>query len=353
MKILRVLPSMDFAGIERGVYDFSLCADRMGHKVIIVSGFGRFIPLLKNKGIVWYDTSTEHKSIKTFITAAKKIEDIIEKEKPDVIHSESRFPCWIMSKVIRKFPEIPWVTSIHSFCPFRFYTKSLGFGRRVIVVSNAVKKYAIEYLKIPEEKLRLVYNGVSKDDFWEIKKEKNEIPVIGMVARFSSTKGHFYYLKAMEKLSKEGIKVRGMFIGSGSKRYREKLKKHVYKKGMKDFVNVLSMDSKDGLKKIDILVVPSFEPEGFGRTVVEGQMAGVVVIGTNIGAIPELIEDKKTGFLVSPKNSFQIAEAIKYALSNPAEMTAITENAQKNALEKFTVEKMTEETLKVYKESML
>ncbi|MCL5674181.1 MAG: glycosyltransferase family 4 protein [Candidatus Omnitrophica bacterium] len=350
MKILRVLPSMDFAGIERGVYDFSLEADRMGHHVIVVSGYGRFIPLLKQKGIDWHDLSMDNKNIKIFAHAKKELRKIIDKEKPDIIHSESRFPCWIMSSVIKQFPGIGWVTSIHSFCHLRFWTKSLGFGQRIIVVSNAIKEYAIKYLKVPEEKLRLVYNGVSKNDFFDIKKEINETPVIGMIARFSKTKGHFYYMKAMKKLLEEGEKVKGILVGTGSEKYKKRIHACIVRNKMENSIEILSMDSRQALKKMDVLSVPSFEPEGFGRVVVEAQMAGVPVVASNIGAIPELIENKRTGFLVEPRDSLQMVEAIKYILLHPRETGKITENAQKISLEKFTVEKMTEETLKVYQE---
>jgi len=51
MKIMRILPSMDFGGIERGVYDFSKKAIELRNEVIIVSGFGRFLPDLMRRGV--------------------------------------------------------------------------------------------------------------------------------------------------------------------------------------------------------------------------------------------------------------------------------------------------------------
>ena len=79
-------------------------------------------------------------------------------------------------------------------------------------------------------------------------------------------------------------------------------------------------------------------------------MSMTPVIGTNIGAIPELIEDGKTGFLVEPRNPYQIVEKIKYIIQHPTTIKEIVQTAYKNALDNFTVEMMVQKTLQVYQE---
>ncbi|MCM8769775.1 MAG: glycosyltransferase family 4 protein [Candidatus Omnitrophica bacterium] len=349
MKILRVLPSMDFGGIERGVYDFSLAATSLGHKVIVVSGPGRFIAPLIEKGIKWYNLPMDKKTPSVFLNSLWTLKKIIEEESPDIIHGESRFPCWVVCTVKNHFPSTPLVTSIHGFYNLRWYSKAAGKGDRVITVSHALKKYAIEYLKVPEHKIRVVYNGV-EDAFTEIEKLPSSLIRIGMIARFSGGKGHYCFLKALKRLENEGMKVKGLIVGEGSSRYRKKLEEWITNNTLLETIQIQHLEAKDALKYIDILVVPSTTPEGFGRTVLEAQMSQTVVIGTNIGAVPELVEDGKTGFLFNPGDDKQLAEKIRYIIQNPSSIPLIVKLAYEKAIKNFTVKKMVENTLSVYKE---
>jgi glycosyltransferase involved in cell wall biosynthesis len=120
---------------------------------------------------------------------------------------------------------------------------------------------------------------------------------------------------------------------------------------MDDYIEIIEgKNSKEIMKEIDILVVPSITPEGFGRVIVEGMVSGIPVIATNIGATSEIIEDNITGFLVEPQNSFQISEKIKKIISNSELYKKISINAQKYAIEKFSLDKMVEKTLAIYNE---
>lgn len=349
MKILRILPAMDFGGIERGVRDFSLKAAEWGHKIVVAAQYGRFAEDLQEKGIKYWDIPLNTKNPLRFKNLAGIIKNIISCENPDIIHAQSRFPCWIVYSVMRSFPEKPWVTSLHSFNKFKFYSRSEGMGNLVITVSNALKKHAEEYFGVSGNNIRVVYNGIS-GEFAEIKKRSNKITCIGMIGRFSFYKGHYYFLEALKELIENYAEINGIIVGSGGEGRKNALAKWILKNQLENKIKIVHADAKKALEDIDILIVPSFKPEGFGRTVVEAQMSGTPVIGTSIGAIPELIEDGKTGFLVEPKNSGQIAEKIKYIIQNPNLAQEIVDNARQNAINNFTVDKMTKNILRVYKE---
>lgn len=353
MKIMRVLPSMDFGGIERGVYDFSKKAIELGHQVIIVSGYGRFLPELIEKGIKWYECPLERKNLKTFITGYKRIKEIIKIEKPDIIHFQSRFPSWIGYFLMKKFPSLPYITSIHSFSPFPLYSKSTGKGDLVIVVSKALKDYAIKKLRVPEEKIRVVYNGIDINEFFvernfEIKKNWK----IGMIGRFSILKGHYYFIDCIKNLVEKGIKeIKGVIYGSGSRSFKKRIEGWIKEKNMESFIEIVEgKNSKEIMREIDILVIPSTEPEGFGRVIVEGMVSGIPVIATKIGAVPEIIKHNQTGFLVEVKNSFQISFFIEKLIKEPYLYQKISKNAQKESIERFNLERMVNETIDVYEE---
>jgi len=250
---------------------------------------------------------------------------------------------------MKSFHGMPWVTSIHNFHTARWYSQSVGKGNLVITVSRALKNYAVEYLRIPEDRIRVVYNGID-EAFLGIKKTRRETPTIGMIARFSAWKGHFFFLEAVKKVREEGLNVNALIVGSGSERYGTELEKWISENRMAEAVKIVRMDGREALENIDVLVVPSIEPEGFGRTVVEAQMSKTPVIGTGIGAVPELIEDSKTGFLVEPGNAGQIADKIRFILTNPDAASSMAYTAFENAVKNFTVSHMAANTLDVYGE---
>ena len=77
------------------------------------------------------------------------------------------------------------------------------------------------------------------------------------------------------------------------------------------------------------IIVPSEWYENNPMTIIEGYAAGVPVIGTNIGGIPEIIEEGVTGYLFTPSNSVDLTRVVKAADSLPVEQYS---NYQQNAL---------------------
>lgn len=104
---------------------------------------------------------------------------------------------------------------------------------------------------------------------------------------------------------------------------------------------------KEKYKEADIFILPS-TIEGFGMVFLEAMNYGLPVIGSNVGGIPEIIDDGKNGFLVDPENPKEIAEKIRIIFEDEALRNKISENAYKRVGD-FPLSKMVDETIKVYK----
>ena len=101
----------------------------------------------------------------------------------------------------------------------------------------------------------------------------------------------------------------------------------------------------------DIVVSSSIEPEAFGRTVIEAQAMGKIVVATSLGASNEIIDNEKTGFLVSSTNSYELAKALQDVLSlKEKEYLKIQTSALNKVKKQFSIDGMCEQTLSVYKE---
>lgn len=199
----------------------------------------------------------------------------------------------------------------------------LLFIDRIIAVSESNRKLFGKSKK-SLVKVQTIYNGIDLDRFdcsaeSTIKEELNisdRVVVIGVIGVFDKCKGHIYCLQAIERLLSEGRKdVVCLVIGDG--REGEKLKGFVMGNNLQDFVRFLGYrtDVPALLNTIDMVVIPSVQ-ESFGRVALEAMAMKVPLIATNVGGLPELVDDGITGILVPPKDVDSLSNAIKYLIDN-------------------------------------
>ena len=190
---------------------------------------------------------------------------------------------------------------------------------KIISISNEVKRFLIEYFKVPASKIEVIYNGIDFDKFLSFQKiDKDWKPVFGIIARLNKIKGHIYILKALKKLKKEGIKL-PLFIFVGNGPEREKLECFAKENNLFNvkFVGE-TLDIGQYLKQIDVFVFPSLS-EGLGVAIIEALVAKKLIIASNVGGIKELIKHNKTGILIEPTNVDDLYRAIKWVLENKDE----------------------------------
>ena len=99
----------------------------------------------------------------------------------------------------------------------------------------------------------------------------------------------------------------------------------------------------------DVVVMPSIEPEPFGRVAVEAQAMGRPIVAFAHGGAVESIIDRKTGYLAEPHNLDSLVEALDEALSlGPRKRRKWAEAAREHVTTHFTTKNMCDETLRLY-----
>ncbi len=195
-----------------------------------------------------------------------------------------------------------------------------------------------------------IYNGIElpKDlparakarDNLKISQEKK---IIVSAGRLVPWKGFFGLTNVVEKISKEYPSIHLYILGDGPD--REKLQKKIEELEIERYVTLTGSQSRSDmfqyLVSADIFVLnTSFE--SFSFQVVEAMHAGVPVITTNIGSLPELVTHDKQGFLVVPDDSSRLESYIKKILDHQADVTSLGEEAKKKAQE-FSIERTVNE----------
>ena len=172
-------------------------------------------------------------------------------------------------------------------------------------------------------------------------------PLAGAVGALVGHKGHRYLIEAAAQVVREVPDARFVILGEGDLRASlEKqiaelhLEKHVILGGFRP--DVLSL-----LKGFDIFLMPSVT-EGLGTSLLDAMACAKPIIASRVGGIPEVVVDGKTGILVPPKDPDRLAQAIVRMMQDRALAASMADAGYARVTERFTVERMVEETLAVY-----
>ena len=228
---------------------------------------------------------------------------------------------------------------------------------RILAVSERVKKF-FAVNKRGFQKTITVYNGIDTDIFnpqnvsEDLRNElglKKENIVIGSIGVIEKDKGHRYLVEAIARLKAEGIpNMVCVICGTGPE--ESDLKEFVRDKGLDSEILFLGFreDIPKVLKILDIFALMSLTIESFSMAAVEAMAMEVPVIATNIGGIPEVIDDGKTGIIIPPGNVDALCEAIKLLIQNPAIRFQMGKNGRVRVLEKFTIEQNVKKTEDIF-----
>ncbi len=190
----------------------------------------------------------------------------------------------------------------------------------IIVRSHAMKKGLMKF-GIKPSKIGIVPGTTVEDSLFKIPRLQagKQTKTIIFVGRLSAEKGLFDLVEAM-KILRDEYKVEGIdleIVGDGP--LRRKLEHKVDVLGLRDairFTGFVSHAKVCGyLAKAWLLTLPSFT-EGFPKVILEGMAAGRPVVATDVGGIPQVVENGVNGFLVEPKNPEALAKRFYEVLIN-------------------------------------
>ena len=102
------------------------------------------------------------------------------------------------------------------------------------------------------------------------------------------------------------------------------------------------------LKAFDIFVLSSIT-EALPYVLLEAGYASLPIIASNVGGIPEIIENNKTGILISTKNSEEIKNSIEYLIKNPLKSKVLGDSLKEKVAKNFTQKMMLEKTFSLYR----
>lgn len=217
-------------------------------------------------------------------------------------------------------------------------------------------------LGFPDQRLRIVYNGISLDGYASAHSPlapRPSPPTLGFFARMCREKGLDILVEAYIALRQPGrmnsLKLRiGGSCGPADQPFVNSLRARLEAVGLLgdvEFCPNLDRASKLAfLQSLSVFSVPAVYGEAFGLYLIEALAAGVPVVQPRSAAYPELVAATGGGLLCEPSDPLALADAIEELLSDPGRARALGEAGRKFVREKFSAESMARQTLRIYQE---
>ncbi len=245
-----------------------------------------------------------------------------------------------------------------------FEEKMLERSNKIIAVSDFTKRELLQYYKVKEDKIRVIHNGVDVDKFkpaTDKLKAKAELgfspedKAILSVGRLYARKGLFTLIESMSLVVRKFKTAKFIIAGKGLSDEMKKLVSYAAKLGVKDNIIFTGYFPDKKLPRLyqaaDIFAFSTFY-ENLPFAVLEALSTALPVVTTNVGGIPEMIEDGKNGFLVEPFNSMELADRILYYLEHPAAASEMALLARKTIECQFDWRLIVKKVVKVYDEAL-
>ena len=373
--IAQIIPALNNGGVERGTVETAQAISDVGWNPIVISSGGMLESQLKRAGAKHFTLPVNKKNPVSWQFTKIKLQKILKGENVDIVHVRSRVPAWIGLPVAKVF-DIPTVSTIHGkFEAYnllkRAYNKQMLKADEIIAISKFTKSVIERQFPklLPNISLNVIHRGVDTSVFNPINVTQqriineaeriglpDDLPVVMLPARPSSWKGHLILLRALARL--EHLQVAIVLLGAGdfNTGYAEMLEKTSLELGLGANVRITtsSRDMPAALMLADVVVMPSIHPEPFGRIAIEAQAMGRPVIAFDHGGARETILEGKTGWLAKPNDIDSLSENLKTALSiSKSKRNELSNLAQSSVKRRFSVRKMTNSTLEIYRKLLL
>ncbi len=285
----------------------------------------------------------------------KKLLKIIDKEQINIVQTQFTFG-EVLGFLIKIFrPNVKLIIAfvsgikpplLKSMIVCHFYR----FADIFVFISSYTRKEKLRQFPILERKESVViYNGTEK-------RIDNQEKIIDMkkfsllsVASLVKLKNIQIIISALEIIIHKRKYQNVYYYVAGEGNYKNYLQKFVYSKKLNEHVIFLGNQSNIGnlLNHCDIFLHPSYN-EGFGIAVAEAMLAQKPTIVANAGALPELIENNKSGLVVDPHDAIQWADAIIKLINNKELADTLAFNAKLKAESDFTARKFSQTYEKLY-----
>lgn len=370
-KILYLITKSNWGGAQQYVFDLAseLSPDEFD-VVVALGGTGRLKDELSAKNIRTISLQNLERDISFFKEIQSTIElfKILKSEKPDILHINSSKAGGLGAFIGRILSVPKIIFTAHGWA----FNEDRPWWQRVVIkklhwitillshVTITVSETTRRQMDWPfvQQKMRVIHNGRTlrtlhdrstarevirgyaplekyKDDFWSV-----------TIGELHPIKQHDVTIRTFANIVKEYPQARHIIIGEGDDRLRLEKLIHKHKLEENIFLTGNIPEASQYLQAFDLFVLSS-RSEALAYVIIEACSAGLPIISSNVGGIPEIITQQKNGFLFEQGSTLLLSQYYKQLYSSAELRKTLSENALLRAQD-FTFEKMSEGTVALY-----
>lgn len=362
MNILHLSAVKNWGGGEHQIQNLVLELSRTTKQVentILCVKNSRFHQVLRNTKLSFL---TAPLLLNLDLRYSLKIIKICAKNKIDLIHihDPKALALVILADKVKKLP--PFVFSKKTSFPIKnrertLYKYNYYKIKRILCVSNKTRQIITPSIQEPE-KLKTIYHGTqlntTKERASEIR-EKLKLPqeaiLVGTIANHIRAKSFDTYVNMVDVIVNKMNRKDFHFVEIGGfDKFTSLLENEIKSKKLEEFISILGYlpNASSYIPQFDISVLTS-QSEGLPQFLYESCLHKVPIVSTNVGGIPELIEDGVNGFLTEPHDPEALAKKLIKLSDNKNLQKKFSEASYTKLLKNFITEKMAQQTLIEYK----
>lgn len=353
--VIRAKPPGELGGADLHLVDLAACQLLKGHQVRVVClGPAEVVGVLRRRGIPYFELTSMSMVRWTWFLILE-----LRRYPPDILHSHGyRADIISLLATYSVFARRRWTTvmTVHGFVGATMGARlatwanehALRLAEVVIAASTAEAGRLTATLQRPVE---YVPNGISAAQLVTRHAARAQLGVrtrrcVAFMGRLSPEKRPDLFIDMASLLASRERETTYVLIGSGP--MADRLSRHLPAHMRQRFVFAgLLPDAASLMSGIDILVCSS-DTEGTPRVIIEAMLAGVPVVATTVGGIPDIISHQKSGLLVEPGSADALADAVQTLLERPDFARALSDRA-KWAAQWLTSNRMEERTARAYR----
>jgi len=361
MKVMIVLPCLDIGGAEKMATDLAVALRRCQSAEVLVTSLADSLPylpdLLRSSGVAVEQLG---KRSGLDIRMVRRLNQVVKRFQPDVIHTHQGALPYVLP-VLMLNPSVKCVHTVHNLPQYE--TDPIGgfihrMAYRVCVTPVAVTGVIAEMFRSHYwlKDVAVINNGIDLSPYssqtqrsaW---RHDNGIPesttTITCLAHFRPQKNHQLLLRAFASVASEYPDTMLLLVGDGP--LRGPIEDFIASQKLGERVRLLGFryDIPQILASSDIGVLSS-NYEGMPLSVMQMMEAGVPVVATRVGGLPELVIDGEDGYLVPPSDAGELAAALKHLVSSERERTRLGSNGRRKAIANFGTDRMAEQYCRIY-----
>jgi glycosyltransferase involved in cell wall biosynthesis len=349
VRVLHVITSLGFGGAERLVVSAArkLPADRFESVICCFSGRGPLATEAEDAGV--RVQSVDAFPGLTNPIAFARLARIIQTAAPAIVHTHLQSPN-LYGRLAARLCRVPLIVAtehnVYEAKARRYVAveRMLAHSTDALVaVSEEVQRFLSAQIGVPASRIRVIRNGVtlpppSPAGVAALERRVGNtagVLRISTVASLTPKKGHAVLLHALVELRNRGVRCVALFAGEGPERAR--LESLATQLNLGDAVHLLGgvNNIADVLAATDIFVLPSLI-EGLPLALLEAMHAGMPIVATAVGGVPEAIASGSNGLLVPSGDAAALAAAIAELEGSQERRETMGRRARESAADRFS-----------------